>query len=100
MKLEPRSVIHRALVTEKGAQIREQGKVGRHYVFEVHAAANKLQIAEAVKTIFKVDVTNVRTMNYLGKLKRLGRFEGRRSSWKKAVVTLKPGQTIDIFDEV
>jgi large subunit ribosomal protein L23 len=100
MKLEPRSVIRRVLLTEKGAHIREQGKVGRQYLFEVHSAANKLQIAEAVKAVFKVDVTNVRTMNYLGKRKRLGRFEGQRASWKKAVVTLKPGQTIDIFDEV
>ena len=100
MKLEPRSVIRRVLLTEKGAQIREQGKVGRQYLFEVHSAANKLQIAEAVKAVFKVDVTSVRTMSYLGKRKRLGRFEGQRASWKKAVVTLKQGQTIDIFDEV
>ena len=100
MKLEPHGVIHRVLLTEKGAQMREQGKVGRQYLFEVITSANKLQIAQAVKAVFKVDVVDVRTMNYMGKRKRLGRFEGQRSSWKKAVVTLKQGQTIDIFDEV
>ncbi len=100
MKLEPRSVIRRALITEKGALIREQGKVGPQYCFEVHPDANKIQIMQAVKLVFGVDAVSVRTMNYLGKVKRLGRFEGRRSTWKKAVVTLKQGQTIDIFDEV
>ncbi len=100
MHLEPRMVIRRALVTEKGAQIREQGKKGSRYVFEVHPDANKVQIAKAVKEMFKVDTDEVRTMNFIGKIKRLGRFEGRRSAWKKAMVTLKPGQTIDIFDEV
>lgn len=100
MHLEPRMVIRRALVTEKGALMREQGKKGSRYVFEVHPDANKVQIAKAVKEMFKVDADDVRTMNFIGKIKRLGRFEGRRSSWKKAVVTLKPGQTIDIFDEV
>ena len=100
MKLEPHAVIRRVLLTEKGAQMREQGKVGRQYLFEVNVAANKLQIAQAIEAVFRVDVTSVRTMNYMGKRKRLGRFDGQRSSWKKAVVTLKQGQTIDIFDEV
>ncbi len=100
MKLESRSIIRKALITEKGIRIREQGKTGHRYVFEVHPKANKIQIMQAVKEIFEVDAVQVRTMNYIGKLKRLGRFEGRRSNWKKAMVTLKPGQTIDIFDEV
>lgn len=100
MKLEPRAVIRKALITEKGALIREQGKTGKRYVFEVHPDANKIQIMQAIKEMFKVDATEVRTMNFKGKVKRLGRFEGRRPSWKKAMVTLKPGQTIDIFDEV
>ena len=100
MKLEPRAVIRKALITEKGALIREQGKTGNRYVFEVHPNANKIQIMQAIKEMFKVDATEVRTMNFKGKVKRLGRFEGRRPSWKKAMVTLKPGQTIDIFDEV
>jgi large subunit ribosomal protein L23 len=100
MKLESRNIIKRALITEKGIRVREQGKTGHRYVFEVHPQANKIQIMQAIKEIFEVDPVMVRTMNYSGKLKRLGRFEGRRSSWKKAMVTLKPGQTIDIFDEV
>lgn len=100
MNLEPRAVVRRALITEKGAHIREQGKTGSRYLFDVHPKANKIQIAQAIKAIFGVDVHEVRTMNYAGKKKRLGRFEGRRSQWKKAIVTLNPGQTIDIFDEV
>ncbi|MCK4305511.1 MAG: 50S ribosomal protein L23 [Candidatus Eisenbacteria sp.] len=100
MKLENRMMIRRALITEKGSRIRAQGKVGNQYLFEVHPDVNKIQISQAVKAMFEVDVVKVRTMRYLGKLKRLGRFEGRRPRWKKAVVTLKPGQSIDIFDEV
>lgn len=100
MKLERRDVIRRALITEKGARVRQQGRAGNRYFFEVHPAANKVQIGQAVKAVFGVDVVKVRTMNLTGKPKRLGRYEGRRSSWKKAMVTLKPGQTIDIFDEV
>jgi len=100
MKLDAGQIIRRGLITEKGARIREQGKVGNHYVFEVHPDANKLQVAQAIREIFGVEAVKVRTMNFMGKRKRLGRSEGRRSSWKKAVVTLKPGQTIDIFDEV
>lgn len=100
MKLEAGDIIRRALVSEKGARIREQGKVGAQYLFEVHPGSNKVQIAQAVSEIFSVEVVKVRTMNQLGKVKRLGRYSGRRTSWKKAVVTLKPGQTIDIFDEV
>ncbi len=100
MNLEPRAIVRRTLITEKGAQTREQGKVGKRYHFDVHPDANKIQIAHAIKAIFGVDVVSVRTLNLAGKLKRLGRSEGRRSHWKKAVVTLKIGQKIDIFEEV
>ena len=100
MKLDPRTIIRRALITEKGAQLRQQGKTGNRYIFDVHPDANKIQIAQAVKTVFNVDAVNVRTMGYLGKVKRLGRYAGPRSDWKKAIVTLKPGQTIEVFDEV
>ena len=100
MKLEPRMMVRRALITEKGSRIRAQGKVGNQYLFEVHPDVNKIQISQVIKAMFGVEVAKVRTMQYLGKLKRLGRFEGRRSNWKKAVVTLKPGQSIDIFDDV
>jgi len=100
MNLEPQSIIRRPLITEKGAQTREQGKVGNRYFFDVHPDANKIQIAKAIETVFDVKVVKVRTMNQIGKRKRLGRYEGRRSDWKKAIVTLKPGQTIDLFEEV
>ncbi len=66
--------------------------------FEVDRRANKIEIKKAVERIFKVQVEDVRTMNYQGKRKRLGRNEGRRRHWKKAVVTLKPGQKIEFFE--
>jgi len=100
MHLTPQQIIRRALITEKGAIIREQGKTGNRYLFDVHPDANKLQIAHAIKVVFGVDATQVRTMTMRGKLKRFGRYEGHRSDWKKAIVTLKPGQTIEVFDEV
>ncbi len=62
--------------------------------------ANKIEIAHAVETIFNVKVRAVRTINCAGKLKRLGRYAGQRSAWKKAIVTLKAGQTIELFDQV
>lgn len=69
----------------------------RQYTFRVHPSANKLEIREAVETIFNVEVQNVRTMNMRGKPRSL-RFdqEGRQSSWKKAVVQLAPGDRIDL----
>jgi large subunit ribosomal protein L23 len=94
---DPRSIVLKAMMTEKGARIREQQN---SYVFKVHPDANKIEIASAVHSIFNVEVVSVRTMNVLGKFKRLGRTSGRRSSWKKAVVTLKSGQTIELFDQV
>jgi large subunit ribosomal protein L23 len=100
MKREPHKIVRRILMTEKGSQMREQGKVGKCYFFEVLPEANKIEIARAIKAVFGVDVANVRTMNYGGKSKRLGRYEGHRARWKKAIVTLKPGQKIEEFDEI
>lgn len=94
---DPRSIILRALMSEKGAKLREERNT---YLFKVYPKANKIEIKEAVQVAFKVEVTNVRTVNVQGKYKRLGRSAGRRSSWKKAIVTLKEGQTIDLFDQV
>lgn len=99
MKLEPQQVIRRALMSEKGAQLREKGKGGATYFFEVHPLANKLEIAHAIKVVLGVDVAQVRTMTIGGKPKRYGRYLGARSGWKKAIVTLKPGQRIAQFDE-
>jgi large subunit ribosomal protein L23 len=84
-------VIVAPLITEKLARLAEGGNV---VVFKVHPGANKIQIRAAIEEIWKVDVVRVRTINYEGKLKRMGRFVGRRSNWKKAVVTLADGQSI------
>jgi large subunit ribosomal protein L23 len=85
------------MITEKGTRIREQGN---QYLFEVDTSANKIEIKHAVEEIFSVNVVSVRTMGFGGKPRRMGRFAGRTSKWKKAVVTLKEGQTIDVFDTV
>jgi large subunit ribosomal protein L23 len=93
----PHKTIVRALITEKGTHLREQGN---KYVFQVDTGANKIEIKQAIEKIFSVHVENVRTMNVAGKEKRLGRFTGHRSDWKKAIVTLKAGDTIDLFEQV
>lgn len=94
---DPRSIVLRALMTEKGARLREMRNT---YLFRVAPSANKIEIKNAVHEIFNVDVIDVKTTNVQGKFKRLGRSQGRRSAWKKAIVTLKEGQTIDLFDQV
>lgn len=89
-------VVRRALVTEKASALKaEANKV----VFEVHPGANKLQIKSAVEQQFEVTVLDVSTMNFRGKTKRVGRTIGRRGNWKKAVVTLKEGDEIDVLGE-
>lgn len=90
-------IIKRPLITEKSTIIKE---MHNQLSFEVDRRANKIEIKKAVERIFKVQVEDVRTMNYQGKRKRLGRNEGRRRHWKKAVVTLKPGQKIEFFEGV
>jgi large subunit ribosomal protein L23 len=89
------SIIRRPVITERATELQEkQGK----YVFEVIPNANKIDIRRAVESMFDVDVVKVNTSNMHGKLKRLGRFQGRRSNWKKAVVTLAQGHNIDFFE--
>lgn len=92
--MEARDILIRPIVTEKSTALMEQGK----YTFRVPLVATKVQIRQAVEQIFKVKVQAVNTMRYEGKVKRLGRTQGRRSDWKKAVVTLKPGETIELFE--
>ncbi|HWK89967.1 MAG TPA: 50S ribosomal protein L23 [Longimicrobium sp.] len=90
-------IIVRPLVTEKShQQLDEHGA----YTFVVDNSANKIEIAHAIEKQFNVKVKDVRTMRYAGKTKRMGRFVGRKPSWKKAVVTLQPGDTIEIFEGV
>ena len=92
--MEARDILIRPIVTEKSTALMEQGK----YTFRVPLAATKIQIRQAVEQIFKVKVQAVNTMRYEGKLKRMGRTQGRRSDWKKAVVTPKPGEAIELFE--
>lgn len=92
---EPQSVIIRPLITEKTTQQKEDN---HQYVFEVDRDANKIEIKSAVEQLFKVRVLKVRTINVLGKVKRLGRKYGKRPDWKKAIVTLKEGDRIEFFE--
>jgi large subunit ribosomal protein L23 len=93
----PYEVLLSPLLTEKGTLLKEkENKV----LFKVAKDANKIEIKKAVEEIFKVKVESVRTMNYKGKKKRLGRFEGMRPSWKKAIVTLKEGEKLDFIEGV
>jgi large subunit ribosomal protein L23 len=90
-------VIRRPLITEKGHDKREQE---RTLCFEVHPDANKIQIRQAVETVFKVKVADVRTATTTGKLRRRGRFSGYGSDGKKAYVRLQPGQKVPEYAEL
>ena len=83
------------ILSEKSVTIKD---TQNRYTFKVHSDANKVDIKKAVETLFKVKVEKVRTMNFMGKMHKVGRYEGRRSDWKKAVVTVKAGQKIDLTD--
>ena len=89
-------ILRRPLITEKNTSLQAQGK----YVFEVADEANKRQVKQAVETAFKVSVTAVNVTTVPGKKKRMGRREVQTPSWKKAVVTLKPGDKIELFEGV
>ena len=89
-------VIRRPLVTEKTTLLREDG---RTVVFVVARTANKIDVKRAIEKLLGAKVDGVRTANTQGKLKRQGRFVGRRSDWKKAYVTLKAGQKLPDFLE-
>lgn len=91
------SVIKKPLVTEKTTIARDEAN---KYFFEVDRRATKIDIHNAVEKIFKVKVTGVHTINMRGKRKRLGRIMGKRKDWKKAVVTLAPGNNIEVFEKV
>jgi large subunit ribosomal protein L23 len=95
MKRDPRTIILEPVVTEKTTRRRE---VKNEVVFKVAKNANKIEIRNAVEELFDVSVKTVRTIAMHGKVKRLGRFEGKRASWKKAIVTLKEGDVIEFFE--
>jgi large subunit ribosomal protein L23 len=94
---DPRAVVRKAIITEKGTVLRE--KINQ-YQFQVAADANKIEIKGAIEKIFSVKVDTVRTQQVRGKTKRVGRFAGRRRDWKKAIVTLKPDQKIELFEQI
>ena len=97
MSSDPRSIIRKVLITEKGTVMRE---TLRQYFFEVARNANKIEIKRAVEAVFHVKVDSVQTMQMQGKVKRQGRAVGRRNDWKKAIVTLKPDQKIELFEQI
>ena len=91
-------IIVAPLITEKSTLLKERRG---DLVFRVDRRANKVEIRQAIEKLFKVKVASVRTENVRGKLKRMGRYEGRRADWKKAYVTLRPGErTIEYFEAV
>jgi len=93
-------IIFRPIVTEKMTNLQDKGT----YAFEVDLHANKIEIARAISKRFAVTVLAVRTMNYKGKKKtqmtKRGRFQGKTSHFKKAIVTLKAGDTINLFENI
>jgi large subunit ribosomal protein L23 len=95
MTIDMYDIIRAPRITEKGARLKEKNNV---LTFEVKVNANKVQVKKAVEGIFKVKVSDVTTVKSGGKKKRVGTRLGRTSDWKKAYVTLKPGEKIDIFE--
>ncbi|MCB0338477.1 MAG: 50S ribosomal protein L23 [Bdellovibrionales bacterium] len=94
-RLRDFAVLDRPILTEKSSVV---GASGSTFVFRVDPRATKTDIREAIERLFEVNVESVRTCNYLGKLKRTMRSVGRRSSFKKAYVTLQEGQSISVVE--
>lgn len=89
------SILRRPKITEKTAMA---GSVNNSFVFEVHTKANKIEIKQAVEKLFSVKVSGVRTVNSLGKVKKVGTTKGRRNSRKKAYVSLEKGYSLDVIE--
>jgi len=87
MSFNPYKIIEVPIMSEKSVNLKEK----KQYTFRVSPQANKPGIKKAIETLFKVKVKNVRTFNVFGKYHRMGRHEGKRPDWKKAIVTLKEG---------
>ena len=95
--MTPEQIIKRPLIlTEKGQLLREEDN---KYLFEVDRGANKRQIADAVETLFDVTVTGVNTLIVRGRMRRMGRGYAKTKNWKKAIVQVAEGETIDFFEE-
>ena len=95
IKNSPFKIIEQPLITEKTAIA---GSASNTVVFKVHTKANKAEIKRAVEKIFDVKVSAVRTINMMGKIKRVGQTVGRRNAWKKAYVSLAKGSSIDFVE--
>lgn len=96
--MRAQDLIRRPIITEKATRMKETSGT---ICFEVAPEANKIEIARAITTLFGVKVADVRIANRRGKMKRVGRFAGRRRDWKKAYVRLQPGEkTIEFFEGV
>ncbi|HHY11576.1 MAG TPA: 50S ribosomal protein L23 [Firmicutes bacterium] len=96
MKLMARDIILAPIITEKSHDGMEQGT----YTFRVHPRATKADIHNAIEEIFKVEVMRVNTITVKGKPRRMGYHVGRTPGWKKAMVTLVPGESIEFFEGV
>ena len=108
----PEQIIKRPLLTEKGTRLKDTGgrpgeagdadpeTMKSQLLFQVANDANKVEIRAAVEKLWNVDVVAVRTTVVRGKEKRMGRFVGKRSNWKKAIVTIAAGQTVEFFEGV
>jgi large subunit ribosomal protein L23 len=94
---EAHQIIKKPLITEKSSRQKEEGN---QIAFVVDPQATKIEIRQAVEKLFKVKVRRVRTMNMVGKRKRMGKFSGWKSDWKKAIVTLGVGDHIEFFEGV
>ena len=94
-KVDPHDILIAPLVTEKSTMIRE---AHNQIAFRVSSRANKAEVKKAVEDALKVKVESMNIINVRGKTKRLGRFAGTRSSWKKGIVTLKQGEKVDLFE--
>lgn len=112
MSRAPRDILIRPVITEESSRLQfnpgrtrkrhqdKEGEIQPQFVFRVSRDATKVEIKRAVEKMFEVHVSSVNTMNLMGKDRRVGRSVGRRSDWKKAIVTLAEGETIDVFEGV
>lgn len=89
-------ILVKPIITERASELSALGK----YVFEVARAATKNEVKKAVHSLYGVDVVKVNMINFSGKKVRYGRSQGSRKNWKKAIVTLKEGQTIEVYEGV
>lgn len=92
--MDMHDLLLKPIITEKTTMLMSDGK----YTFKVPLHANKIEIRKAVESVFNVKVKSVATIRVLGKVKRMGKFKGKRSDYKKAVVTLQEGETIEFFE--